>query len=118
MDQRNEDAIRAEGAELYVRAVLMLEYGIPTSVASRNTPGYDLIAHNLANGMNCYIQVKYRGAIDSDGAKVKNFGFDFMVYDAGNIGRIGRQENDPETKPREIFVLPKELVKVKDYNPR
>lgn len=110
MDQRAEDAIRAEGAELYVRAFLMLEFGIPTSVASRNTPGYDLIAHNLTTGTNCYIQVKYRGAINSDGAKLKNFEFDFMVYVAGDIGHIGRLETDPETKPLKIFVLPKEIV--------
>jgi hypothetical protein len=113
MDQRTEDAIRAEGAELYVRAVLMLEHGIPTSAASRNTPGYDLIAHNIDSGKNCFVQVKYRGAINSDGARVKNFGFNYMVYVAGNIGRIGRREVGTETRPREIFILPREVVEAK-----
>ena len=114
MEQRTEDAVRAEGAELYVRAFLMLELGIPTSVASRNTPGYDLIAHNIANGRNCFIQVKYRGAIDSDGAKIKNF--NFMVYVAGNIGRVGRKEIEQKTKPREFFILPKKIVQLKTGN--
>lgn len=113
MDLKTQDAIRAEGAELYVRAILMLEYGVPTSVASRNTPGYDLIAHNIENDRNCFIQVKYRGAIDSDGAKVKNYGFDFLVYVAGNIGRIGRKQKEIETQPRELYVLPRQVVETK-----
>ena len=112
MDRKTQVAIRAEGAELYVRARLMLEEGIPTSMASRNMPGYDLIAHNTATGKGCRIQVKYRSAINSDGARVKNFDFDFMVYVAGNIGRIGSKMplRQAQRKATEVFVIPVEVV--------
>ena len=97
---------------LYVQAYLMLELGIPTTLASRNMPGYDLIAHNVDNGKNCRIQVKYRKAINSDGARVKNLDFDFIAYVAGNIGRVGdkRPVQQRERKPTEIYILPLESV--------
>lgn len=91
----------------------MLEYGIPVSIASRNMPGYDLTAHNPENGHNCRIQVKYRSAINADGARIKHFGFDFMVYVGGNVGRIGSKVSlrEAESKPTEVFVLPVGIVK-------
>ncbi len=112
MDRKEEVAIRAEGAELFVRAHLMLHYGVPVSMASRNMPGYDLIAHNPELGRDCRIQVKYRSAINADGARVKHFGFDFLVYVAGNVGRIGSKVALSQAEPRaaEFFVLPKEAV--------
>ena len=112
MDQKTQVAIRAEGAELYVRAHLMLEQGIPISMASSNMPGYDLIAHNATTERSCRIQVKYRSAVNSDGACVKNFDFDFMVYVAGNIGRIGSKVplRQAQHKAMEVFVIPVEVV--------
>ena len=113
MDDKTDTSVRSEGAELYVQAYLMLELGIPTTLASRNMPGYDLIAHNIDTGINCRLQVKHRKAINSDGAKVKNFDFDFMVYVAGNIGTIGdkRPLEQQERRPREIYVIPVALVR-------
>ena len=104
MDDKTDTSVRSEGAELYVQAYLMLELGIPTTLASRNMPGYDLIAHNIDTGINCRLQVKHRKAINSDGAKVKNFDFDFMVYVAGNIGTIGdkRPLEQQERRPRDL----------------
>ena len=90
----------------------MLELGIPTTLVSRNMPGYDLIAHNFDTGRNCRLQVKYRKAINSDGARVKNFDFDFMVYVAGNIGRIGDKHPVRQRKRKltEIYVVPVNLI--------
>lgn len=112
MTRREQVAIRAEGAELFVAALLMLEYGIPVSIASRNMPGYDLVAHNPGTGLDCRLQVKYRSAIDANGARLKHFGFDFMVYVAGNVGRIGSTIplRAAETRPTEVFVLPRAVV--------
>ena len=112
MNAGTEDYIRAEGAELFVRAHLMLHLGIPVSVASRNTPGYDLIAHSLENERNCFIQVKYRMAVDADGAKVTNLNFDFMVYVAGNLGKVGVQGRSKTmgNRPTEFYILPKDIV--------
>jgi hypothetical protein len=74
-------------------------------------PGYDVLAHNLDTGKNCRIQVKYRKAINSDGMIVKNLDFDFAVYVAGNIGRIGQQVPQMVSIDRaEIFVIPKKIV--------
>ena len=113
MDDKTDTSVRSEGAELYVQAYLMLELGIPTTLASRNMPGYDLIAHNIDTGKNCRLQVKYRKAINSDGARVKNIDFDFMVYVAGNIGRIGDKQplKQQKREPTEIFLIPVGLVR-------
>jgi hypothetical protein len=63
-----------------VQAILMLEYGVITSGASRNMPGYDLIAHNLENKTDCKISVKYRKAEDCDGFQfTRTDDFDFFV---------------------------------------
>lgn len=112
MERKEEVAIRAEGAEMFVRAHLMLHYGVPVSVASRNMPGYDLIAHNPDLGQDCRIQVKYRSAINADGTRVKHFGFDFLVYVAGNVGRIGSKValSEAESRAAEFFVIPKDVV--------
>jgi hypothetical protein len=112
MDRKQETAIRAEGAELYVSAYLMLVLGIPTSMASRNMPGYDLLAHNVTTGRQCRVQVKYRGAINSNGTRVHNLDFDFMVYVAGNVGRIGSTTplHLAERRPPEFYVLPVDVV--------
>ena len=66
---KDDSAIRSEGAELHVQAYLQLELGLVTSKASRNMPGYDVIAHDLRTDRFCLIQVKYRKAIDSDGMR-------------------------------------------------
>lgn len=113
IDPKQDTAIRSEGAELFVQAYLMLEMGIIASMASRNMPGYDIIAHNLGSGQNCRIQVKYRRAINSDGMRVKNFDFDFLVYIAGNLGYIGNKVplEQAERRPTEVFIIPVEEVK-------
>ena len=113
LDRKQEAAIRAEGAELYVRAVLMLELGLPVSLASRNMPGYDLLVHHPTTGDFCRVQVKYRSAIDSDGARVKSFDFDVMAYVAGNVGRIGSAVplSEAPRRPTEVFLIPVEVVR-------
>lgn len=118
MDDKTDTSVRSEGAELFVQAYLMLELGIPTTLASRNMPGYDLIAHNIETGKNCRLQVKYRKAINSDGARVKHFGFDFMVYVAGNIGKVGdkRPARERERKPTEVYVVPVGLIQGRTNN--
>jgi hypothetical protein len=50
IDDKTDTAIRAEGAELYVQAVLMVQRGLVVSRASHNMPGYDLLVTNLDNG--------------------------------------------------------------------
>ncbi len=94
----------------------MLERGIASSLASRNMPGYDVLAHNLDTGKNCRIQVKYRKAINSDGMIVKNLDFDFAVYVAGNIGRIGKQVPQMVSDNRSaIFIIPRRVVEARLY---
>lgn len=63
----SDSSIRPEGAELLVQAILMLEYGVITSRASRNMPGYDVSAHNLEEKVDCQISIKYRKAAEWDG---------------------------------------------------
>lgn len=111
IDNKTDTAIRAEGAELYVQALLMVERGIPASLASRNMPGYDILAHNLENGKSCRIQVKYRKATNADGMRIKNFDFDFVVYVAGRIGRVGRQDHTAYAPRPEFYVIPKSVAK-------
>ena len=108
----DDSSIRGEGAELYVQAVLMLEFGLVTAKASKGMPGYDVIAHNLENGKHCKIQVKYRKAINSDGARVKNFGFDFLAYVAGNKGYVpATKDQTGEFKDFQVFIIPVTIVK-------
>ena len=113
MDGKTDSAIRSEGAEIYVQAWLMMELGIPATLASRNMPGYDVLAHNIVSGKTCRVQVKYRKAINSNGMRIKNFGFDFVVYVIGNIGKVGEQIPVSERcrKPLQVFVIPKQQVK-------
>jgi hypothetical protein len=101
--------IRAEGAEAFVRAHLMLEYGIITSMASRNMPDYDVIAHNLLSSIDCKISVKYRKAKNSDGFRFRRTSnFKIFVGILGNRGIIGEGEKldydslDPKS---EVYVL-------------
>lgn len=109
---KDDSAIRSEGAELYVQAYLMLELGLITSKASRNMPGYDIVAHDLRTNQSCRIQVKYRKAIDSDGMRIHNLDFDFVVYVTGNKGYVGEAPGaETATRPTEVFVIPKEVVK-------
>lgn len=109
---QQDTAIRSEGAELFVQAYLMLEMGIIASMASRNMPGYDVLATNPQTGKLCRIQVKYRKAINSDGARLHNFDFDFMVYVAGNLGYIGSKIalDEAEKRPTEFYILPVDVV--------
>ncbi len=87
---KSDSSIRAEGAEVFVRSVLMLEYGVITSLASRNMPDYDVIAHNLRKRIDCKISVKYRMASNSDGFRFKRVrDFDFFVGVLGRRGKIG-----------------------------
>ena len=108
---KDDSAIRSEGAELYVQAYLQLELGLVTSKASRNMPGYDLTAHDLRTGRHCKIQVKYRKAINSDGMRIHNLGFDFVVYVAGNKGYVGEVPGEETaTDPMKVFVIPRNVV--------
>jgi hypothetical protein len=87
----SDSSIRSEGAELLVQAILMLEYGVITSRASRNMPGYDVIAHNLEKKIDCKISVKYRKAADCDGFQFTRVDdFDFLVGIIGHRGKVGR----------------------------
>ncbi|MBE7502541.1 MAG: hypothetical protein HS113_20090 [Verrucomicrobiales bacterium] len=86
----SNSAIRSEGAELLVQAILMLEYGVITSRASRNMPGYDIIAHNLKNRTDCRLSVKYRKAANCDGFRFTRIDdFDFFVGIIGHRGTVG-----------------------------
>ena len=95
---RNSDSpIRGEGAELYVQAILMLEHGVITSRASRNMPGYDLIAHNLARKKDCKISVKYRKAANADGFRFTRLDdFDYFVGVIGRRGRVGTKASSDD----------------------
>jgi hypothetical protein len=112
MNSREIDAIRSEGAELFIQSYLMLEFGIPCSMASRNMPGFDLIAHNIDKKKSAKIQVKYRRAKNNDGVKIHNFSFDFLTVVLGNLGRIGdfsgvERNEDSST---EIYIIPRKNV--------
>jgi hypothetical protein len=112
MKSREIDAIRSEGAELYIQSYLMLEFGIPCSMASRNMPGFDLIAHNIDKKKSVKIQVKYRRAKNNDGVKIHNFGFDFLTIVLGNLGRIGDFPGDQrdDDSSNEIYIIPRNDV--------
>ena len=112
MNSREIDAIRSEGAELYIQSYLMLEYGIPCSAASRNMPGFDLIAHNIDKKKSVKIQVKYRRAKNNDGVKIHNFGFDFLAVVLGNLGRIGdfSGAKRDEDSTNEIYIFPRNAI--------
>lgn len=85
--------VRSEGAEAFVRAHLMLEYGVITSMASRNMPDCDLIAHNFVKKIDCRISVKYRKAKNSDGFRFRRISnFEIFVGILGNRGKIGKSE--------------------------
>ncbi len=109
---KDDSAIRSEGAELYVQAYLQLELGLVTAKASRNMPGYDVVALDLRTDRSCRIQVKYRKAIDSDGMRIHTLGFDFVVYIAGNKGYVGEvPASETAARPTEVFVIPVDVIK-------
>lgn len=114
-----DQSIRSDGAENYVRAFLMMEYGIVTYGASRNMPGYDLIACNQKHKNICKLSVKYRSAPDADGFRFsKQNDYHFVVAIIGNIGKIGeyqigaakKNKNNPEPFKARVFVFPKNFV--------
>lgn len=109
-----DQSIRSEGAEYYVRAILMMEFGVITSVASRNMPGYDLIAHNINKNKNCKISVKYRTAINSDAFRfTEQIDYDFFVGIIGNRGKVGDKEidiNPAEPFKAQFFIFPRAFV--------
>ena len=112
---KTDQAIRSEGAEAYVRAILMMEFGVITSMASRNMPGYDLVAHNLENGRRCKNSVKYRRATNADGFRNvgEQYDYDFLVAIVGNRGKVSDREI--EVSPRKpfkaaVFVFPKSVA--------
>jgi hypothetical protein len=114
-----DQSIRSDGAENYVKALLMLEYGIIAYGASRNMPGYDLIACNIKHHNICKISVKYRSASDSDGFRFsKQNDYDFVVAIVGNIGKLGDYQvgalnsDTIISKPfkARVFVFPKYFV--------
>jgi len=115
MDKKKIDqTIRSEGAENYVRAILMMEFGVITSVASRSMPSYDLVAHNLTNNYNCRISVKYRTAINADGFRfTERNEYDFLVAIIGNRGKVGDHiidVNPKEPHKSKVFIFPKYFV--------
>ena len=73
-----ERSIRADGAELYVMAYLMLRYNIIANQANKNMPDYDILAHHPLTHHSCKIQVKYRSN-PRNGLKLKSLGFDFLI---------------------------------------
>ena len=91
----------------------MLEYGLVTAKASRGMPGYDIIAHNLITNQHCKIQVKFRKAIDSDGARVSNLEFDFLAYVAGNKGYVGEKDDTLtcDFKECQVYIIPVDVVR-------
>jgi hypothetical protein len=91
----------------------MMEFGIITSLASRNMPGYDLIAHNLKKKRDCRISVKYRKALNCDGFHFNYLeDFDIFVGVLGKRGRIGETiEKYPTELLAECYVLSKSQVK-------
>ena len=102
-DERADSSIRSEGAELFVQSILMLEYGIITTLASRNMPDYDVIAHNLGMKKDCKISVKYRKANNSDGFRFKSLdNFDFFIGILGKRGKIG-VHNDDSSLSKELL---------------
>jgi hypothetical protein len=112
---KKDQAVRSEGAEAYVRAILMMEFGVITSMASRNMPGHDLVAHNLENGRRCKISVKYRRAENADGFRYvgERHDYDFLVAVVGRRGRIG--DHNVKVDPKEgfkaeVFVFPKSVA--------
>lgn len=109
---KTDQSIRSEGAEAYVRAILMMEFGIIISMASRNMPGHDLVAHNLENGRSCKISVKFRRAIDANGFHNvgEKFDYDYVVCILGKRGKIGDRVlniNPKEGFKAEAYVFPK-----------
>ena len=111
MDTQEDSAIRSEGAELWVQGHLRLEYGLLTAKASRNMPGYDILAFSPDGKKTARIQVKYRKAINSDGMRVHRETFDFVVYVAGRKGFVGQAPDRVETfKRTQFYVLPAKVV--------
>ena len=115
-----DQLIRSDGAENYVRAILMMEFGMITYGASRNMPGYDLIACNLQHKNVCKISVKYRSAVNADGFRFsKQNDYDFVVGIIGNRGKIGAYQigasapkgNSAESFMARIFIFPKSFVR-------
>ncbi|GAB6091721.1 hypothetical protein [Spirochaeta dissipatitropha] len=109
LDKKSDSSIRAEGAEIFVQGYIMLELGYPTALASRNMPGYDILAQNIVNSRSCKIQVKYRSAVDSDGFRFSNLDFDIAILIIGNIGKIS-QKDSIKYKDNEIFVFTKNMI--------
>jgi len=92
----------------------MLEYGVITSRASRNMPGYDIIAHNLKDKTDCRISVKYRKAADCDGFQfTRTDDFDFFVGIIGHRGKVGRNSTAQDAVAdmlSQAFVLSRDEV--------
>lgn len=109
-EKRFDSSIRSDGAETFVQGYIMLELGYPTALASRNMPGYDVIAQNLKNRRSCKIQVKYRSAENSDGFHFINFGFDIGVLIVGNIGKVA-QSDQTKLGETDFFVFPQGTIK-------
>ncbi len=111
MNTKEDSAIRSEGAELWVQGYLMMEYGLLTTKASRNTPGYDILAFSPNGEKRARIQVKYRKAINSDGMRVHSRNFDFVVYIAGRKGRVGEvPDHVTQFKHTQFYILPEKIV--------
>jgi hypothetical protein len=115
-----DQSIRSDGAENYVRAILMMEFGIITYGASRNMPGYDLIACNLQHKNVCKISVKYRSAANANGFHFsKQNDYDFVIGIIGNRGKIGAYQigttdtvsNSAEPFKARVFIFPKSFVR-------
>ncbi len=108
-----DSSIRAEGAEVWVRGLLMVRFGIITSIASRNMPGYDIIAHSPNGEKNCKISVKYRRAENADGFIIKSdIHYDIFVGVWGCNGKVSGRDfyyGEDCATPR-VFIMEKKSV--------
>lgn len=91
----------------------MARFGIITSMASRNMPGYDLMAHSQDGSCKCRISVKYRRAENSDGFIVRDdIDYDIFIGVWGNSGKVSSSDfyyGQDCGIPR-VFIITKALV--------
>ncbi|MFN2489632.1 MAG: hypothetical protein ABR529_07830 [Actinomycetota bacterium] len=105
--KRRDTRLEAAGAEFLVLAHLLIE-GIEAYKAYVNYPGYDLVAHNLAEDTTCRIQVKSRYYTSDRGFPIGDpNACDFVVY--ARLNR-GYPRKPPDPRPPSLYVLPSNVV--------